>query len=487
MKTINSFIKSYLSCSKLHDDDHKLISADQASYEFHLIRRYLITHLKSDSLVAICLEKDYRYVLTMLACMDVGITYIPLKPDYPLERIEQIKQASLFNLLLDVHLVDKIFNQGGNDVQLDSFHKSENAPLYIVFTSGSTGLPKGVIIQRKAYTNFLNWVADYFSDIGRSDRILNTADFTFDLSMLDIAILITCNPNFFISKFNNNIFKLASEIEGLGITTMATVPNNITLLLNSNISSRVDYSSLKRLLLGGARFSYGLYATLQKDLGYVDIFNLYGPTEATVYCTVKKLTFDSDVVDKVVSVGRDISNCHTIILDHNMQELPAIIKGEVYIGGVQLMHSYINDVDKTSEVLIEIGSKLYYKTGDIGFKDQVDDLYITGRMDDTIKVSGYRVNLSDIDSYISSIPLVDECATIAIFDEIKENILVAYIASKVKDKDSIYNELRKIMPQYQLPQEIVFIDDFPLNNSGKISKNQLIELHKENLHKVKTK
>jgi acyl-coenzyme A synthetase/AMP-(fatty) acid ligase len=230
-----------------------------------------------------------------------------------------------------------------------------------------------------------------------------------------------------------------------------------------------------------------LYATLQKDLGYVDIFNLYGPTEATVYCTVKKLTFDSDVVDKVVSVGRDISNCHTIILDHNMQELPAIIKGEVYIGGVQLMHSYINDVDKTSEVLIEIGSKLYYKTGDIGFKDQVDDLYITGRMDDTIKVSGYRVNLSDIDSYISSIPLVDECATIAIFDEIKENILVAYIASKVKDKDSIYNELRKIMPQYQLPQEIVFIDDFPLNNSGKISKNQLIELHKENLHKVKTK
>lgn len=477
---INHFIRSFLSNATLYDSDDRLVSANQVNQEFKLIREYLLSNLSSNSIAAILLNKDYKYILTLLACMDAGITYIPLKVDCPEKRIQLIKETAAFDLLIDDELTNHILNQNKTSSTNESFEITEGKPLYIIFTSGSTGEPKGVTIQRRSFCNFVNWVDKYFSEITSNDRILNTADFSFDLSMLDIALLLTKNPHFHTSKFNNNIFTLASEIELLNITTMATVPNTFALLLTDGIYSRSDLSNLKHLLLGGARFSYGLYNKAQEYLSHTNIYNLYGPTEATVYCTAKRIAFKNEVIDKVVSAGRDISNCHTVIMSNSLQEQPAKTKGEVYISGIQLMQAYHNDKHKTQEVLVTVNGKQYYKTGDIGFKDQADNLYITGRLNDTIKISGYRVNLSDIDSYILSVSYISECATIAIHDEIKENVLIAYIKTSEKDKSTIYEELENMLPSYQIPQDIILIDQFPINSSGKISKNSLVDLYKSN-------
>ena len=129
---------------------------------------------------------------------------------------------------------------------------------------------------------------------------------------------------------------------------------------------------------------------------------------------------------------------------------------------------------KNNKVLLTIGSNIYYDTGDLSFVDSNENIFIVGRSDDSLKVDGYRVNLSDIDSYIQKLGYINECATIAIEDEIKNNIMVTFIkANQGTSKDKVYADLKSIMASYEIPKHLIFLDDFPLNNSGKICKKTL--------------
>lgn len=465
--------------SKFFTQEGHLIDQTTILNHYEYIKTYLLEHANEQSIVAINLDKNYKYVLTMLACMEIGLTFIPLKNSFPAKRINQIQKLSSFDLLLDDNLLNEILDKKTNQTEKRSFSLQKQHPLYIIFTSGSTGEPKGVVIQRQSFENFVQWVGNYFSDITNSDKLLNTADFTFDLSMLDIALLITKNLEFKISNFNNDIFKLAYEIEKNKITTMATVPNNFNILLSDEVFFRTNMSSLKHLLLGGARFSFGLYQNFKLKLPTINCYNLYGPTEATVYTTAVKLfsnDISSEVIDKTVTVGKAITNMKILVLNENMQVVGYDIKGDVYIEGPQVMAEYLNNQSKTNEVLLNLDKQTIYKTGDIGLLDKHGNLFITGRSDDTIKVEGYRVNLSDIDSYIHTIPNVIDCATIAIRDDIKENLLVLYVKVNAETtKKDFLDQLHEVLPTYQIPQKIFFIQDFPLNSSGKISKKDLRE------------
>ena len=478
---LNHSIKKSIEKSTFYTQEGIVVAKDTIDNEYSKIKHYLLHHFSDDTIIAVRLNKDYRYVLTMLACMELGLTYIPLKNDFPQNRIDQIQKLSSFDFLIDDSTLEAILNNELQSTDKNNFSLNKKKALYIIFTSGSTGEPKGVIIERDSFENFTKWVDTYFTHINEKDKLLNTADFTFDLSMLDIALLISKKLNFQISNFNNNIFKLAAEIEKYQISTMATVPNNFNLLLNDEIYKKCDMSKLQNLLLGGARFSYGLYNSFKEKLPNANIYNLYGPTEATVYCTAVKLfehDEESELIDKTVTIGKPILNMEVLVLDEEMQNVASDEKGDVYISGVQLMREYLNNPAKTEEVLIQHNNQILYRTGDIGLKDKNSNIYITGRSDDTIKVDGYRVNLSDIDSYIHTVPDVVDCATIAIEDKIKENILVLYV--KVNSditKEILFNKLHTILPSYQVPKKLFFIDEFPLNNSGKISKKDLITIY----------
>lgn len=460
----------------LFDREGLPVSDARVKAEYRAIKQYLLDFYSGNhDNVAIKQVKDYRYFLTMLACMEIGIPYIPMKYDYPLDRVEQIKEDAKFTLLLDDAKMAQILGYAGClNTTLPPVDGDKN--LYIIFTSGSTGRPKGVIIQRKALENFYAFMQVAFTNITSADRLLQVTEFTFDISLVDVGFFLNSNVALYFSGFDNNIFKLGYEIETHRITVLNTVPNNLNMFLSDLVADRVNYQSLRHLYIGGARFSFGLY---EKCLQYfrpdVDIYNFYGPTEATVYCHVHKISFDvnRDSKDCNVSIGKPLPGVEAFVVADG-QQAAANTHGELYIGGVQLMREYINNAKQTAKALVRFNGNLYYRSGDLAFVNEQNDFYIVGRADDTIKHRGFRINLLDIDSYITRLPYVQDSVTIAIPDEIAENHTVGFvILKKQKTVKELKKDLKGLLLDYQIPEKIVIIDRYPTNTSGKVSREAL--------------
>ncbi len=438
--------------------------------------------------VGIVLPRDHRYLIVILSCIELGITFVPLNIEFPESRINQIKLLAGIEVVIDeVYFsndVDLVKNNNVNEQILALTEKNTTA--YVIFTSGSTGAPKGVCISNDSFSAFCVWVNAEFSAISAEDRLLNLAEFSFDMSMLDVAICITRNAAMFFGNFSGNFFQLAYMVETFNISTLVSVPNNVNQILQDVIYKRSNFSSLKYLLLGGARFSAGLYNRLKelRDLGQsITTYNLYGPTEATVYCAVKQLVFDSfEVQEGVLSIGSANPNSELLLIDENGKViLDSQTNGELLIGGSQVMLGYVNNPEKTNEAFVDLEGKRYYRSGDIAYFSKNGDFYLVGRVDDTLKVGGYRVNLGDIDSYFSRHKRIVDAATIFVEEDDVNGYLVTYVTldeSSDVDVKGIEDEMRTTLAYYQMPKFILPINSLPLNSSGKICKLSLKKLFK---------
>ncbi|MGE3610891.1 MAG: AMP-binding protein [Bacteriovoracaceae bacterium] len=445
--------------------------------EYNSIKYYLLNQLDPQvDIVAIKATKDYRYLLTMLACLEIGMTYIPMMVDYPEHRVAQIQEDSHFKLLITDDLLERIIldNHPIKPVPTPDLNRIS----YVLFTSGSTGKPKGVMIPRKALSNFIDWVGEEFKHLNQDDHMLQVTEFTFDISLTDVGLFLHQNVHTHFSNFNSDLFKLAFEIENYKISALSTVPNNLSMLLSDMMAERVNLSALKTLMIAGARFSYGLYQKCINRLGtQIHLYNLYGPTECTVYSHQKKMSFDeaSDCSGLNIAIGKPLPNVSAIVVKDG-KRLSTREEGEVLLGGIQLLTEYMNEPEKTKTALIQFEGQTYYRTGDIGFYDEKGDFYIIGRLDDTIKVRGFRINLLDVDSYIHKLSYIEDCATIAIPHEIAENQTIAFIRLKEsKTVKEIKKDLLQYLLDYQIPEKIIFVDHYPTNSSGKIDKKVLKE------------
>ncbi|HXH74624.1 MAG TPA: AMP-binding protein [Bacteriovoracaceae bacterium] len=453
--------------------------------EYQCIRNYILSHVKDSEVIAIKATKDYRYLLTVLACMEIGIPYIPMMVDYPEHRVEQIREDSHFKLLVTDDLLSAMVQNNSSGRELGP--ENPEATSYIIFTSGSTGKPKGVMIPRKALSNFMQWVGDEFTHVTSQDHMLQVTEFTFDIVLTDVGLFLQKNVHVHFSNFNSDLFRLAFEIESNAITTLSTVPNNLSMLLSDVMKDRVNLSKLHTLMIAGARFSYGLYNKCKSHLGTsIHLYNLYGPTESTVYSHGKKMTFreDEDCAGLNVTIGKTLPNVTAVVVkDGEVKKTGE--EGELLLGGIQLLSKYMNDPEKTAQALIEFQGKTFYKTGDIAFCDPRGDYYVIGRLDDTLKVRGFRINLLDVDSYIHKLPYVEDCATIAIPHEIAENQTIAFLRLKSpKTVKEIKKDLLEYLLDYQIPEKMVMVESYPVNSSGKIDKKVLKENYLNSIKKT---
>lgn len=453
--------------------------------EYQTIKQYILDHHSTDTdSVAINQTKDYRYLLTMLACAEIGTPYIPLKPDYPMDRVSQIREDSKFTLLMDDEKMTEVLAYTGKaKSELPDVSQEKN--VYVIFTSGSTGRPKGVIIQRKSLENFLGFMDQTFTQVTSKDKLLQMTEFSFDLSVMDIALFLTKNVGMYFSNFENNIFKLGFEIDTHRISVLNTVPNTLNMFLSDAVADRMDYHCLRVLNIGGARFSHGLYEKCLNYLkpGNVDIFNFYGPTEATVYCHYHKLTYDpaKDLNGCTITIGKTIpGNKALIVVDG--QTVGPDQPGELYIGGLQLMREYINSPEQTKNALVHYEGETFYRSGDLAFRNAQGEFFITGRADDTIKHKGFRINLLDIDSYITRLPYIEDSVTIAIPNENTENQTLGFIILREqKTAKQIKKDLEALLLNYQIPEKIFFVDKYPTNVSGKVCRKTLKEQYLQSL------
>lgn len=471
----------------LHSVSGEAWPPEQVQQEFDRLTRYLRGHCGPGDAnrVALHLGHEARFVLAILACLEVGVTFVPLKKGWPQARINQILQLAEPRIALDDALYERVVAED----QAAAGRAIEPGPdelAYIIFTSGSTGAPKGVGISRLSFETFVRWLDGHFGAFGPNDRILYVADFTFDMSLLDVGLTIAKRAQAYVSQFNGNIFRLASEIEEFRISSLATVPNNLSMLLQEGVADRVNLASIRYLLLGGSRFSYGTYEAIfgkhrGKFASDVRVYNFYGPTEATVYTHARELTGRpaEDLCGVNVSIGVPFGKNTCLLLDASGRAIDGAGQtGELFLGGEQLMAGYFRDPEQTRSAFKTIDGERYYATGDLAFRADSGDYFIQGRLNETIKKRGFRVNLLDIDSYMQKVDSVQDCATIAVPDDLTENRLVAYVVLKSGESgDELRSRLKGILVDYQMPDEFRFVGSLPLNSSGKVCRKTLRETY----------
>ena len=353
----------------------------------------------------------------------------------------------------------------------------------MMFTSGSTGEPKGCSISKSSYLNFLKWVKNDFSQINLNHNILLNTNFTFDVSLMEIAILIINKNKFFLSD-KDDTFSILKNINKYDINILCIVPNSLDLLIDIENKKNKDLKSINYLFIAGSQFYGSLYKKIKKNssLKRCKVFNCYGPTEATIYCAYKKINLNKEnIIDKNISIGRQI-NGNELKIKHFRKDL--FVKnnnfGELYISGKQLMIGYEGKKDNG---VVYINKKRYYPSGDIAKKIN-KNIYIFGRKDDTIKTSGNRVNLNTLDNILQDYEKISQSKTISIDDKIRDKIIITFLISKNKIFSQkkltllTYKYLRRNLPIYYLPHRIIFIKKLPISLSGKIDKNKLIKLMK---------
>jgi acyl-CoA synthetase (AMP-forming)/AMP-acid ligase II len=450
------------------------IKAGQLRREYSSVRSFIQAH-SSGRLVGIELEYGYRYFLAILACMELGIGYVPLRRTWPRARIAQIRELTGLGCVLTEEENERIFSYSGR-IDRQPLTPDTNGILYVICTSGTSGEPKAVAISRKAYCAFLGEIDKIFSGISGSTRWLMMPDFTVDMSLMDIGLFILRGFPLHFTEFESNIFQLAAEIETHEIQGLNTVPNNVSMLVSDGVVDRCDISSLSHLLIGGARFPEELLGRIRSRCSReCEVFNIYGPTEITICSHIEPLRGvpKDHFRGSHATVGNPFPfvQCRLEAADGSPIHSPGV-EGELLLGGGQVMLEYLGRPEATERAVRSIDGVRYYRTGDLAYCDEQGRYYVTGRNDETLKRRGYRVNLHDIDAYIRRIPGVEEVATIALPHPGVDHILVTFARSE-RTSDELRSEMVRVLALHQVPDIVVPIDRFPLNNAAKICRMTL--------------
>ncbi len=356
-------------------------------------------------------------------------------------------------------------------------------PAHILFTSGSTGVPKGVVITHANVIAFIEWAVRYFGT-APDDRISGHPPLHFDLSTFDIygtfaagAQLHLVTPE--VSLLPN---KLAEFIRRSELTQWFSVPSILNYMAKFDVVRPGDFPSLKRLLWCGEVFPTPALIYWMRRLPHVRFTNLYGPTEATIassYYTVPACPEDEKAA---IPIGTPCDGEELLVLDEDLRRLPPGEVGDLYIGGVGLSPGYWRDPRKTAEVFLphpfraEPGARIY-KTGDLARLGEDGLVYFLGRADSQIKSRGYRIELGEIETALNSLGLLKEVAVVAVDTEGFEGktICCAYAPAAEVTVPRLKEELGRLVPAYMLPARWLELEVLPKNANGKIDRRELKE------------
>jgi myxalamid-type nonribosomal peptide synthetase MxaA len=495
--------------------------------------------VRPEMLVGICVERSLLMIIGLLGILKAGGAYVPLDPAYPQERLTWMLSDSQVSILLtQKHLLVEQEFDGLHVICLDTdweviSHESEENLVsgttpenlaYVIYTSGSTGKPKGVMIQHQSLVNFtLAAIVEY--GFTQSDGILQFASISFDAAVEEIYPCFISGGTLIIRNEQMldiaNFFKQCQEWEITVLDLPTAYWHHLTFELTTTKLRLPE--SLRLVIIGGEQVLPERVKMWQKYVGdYPQLVNTYGPTEATVVTTIYKLpkaSFSSENTLSGVPIGKPIRNVQVYVLDKNLQPVPIGIKGELYIGGVNLARGYLNRPDLTTEKFISnpfsdfglpildfrLGdcsknledcdrtqfsnqisnpkSKIQnlkfnrlYKTGDLVRYLPDRNIEFLGRIDNQVKMRGFRIELGEIEVVLTQHSEIKEVVVIAQQDATGNQYLVAYVVPKQKSvpkSSELRRFLRDKLPEYMLPKVFVMLEALPLTTNGKLDRKAL--------------
>jgi amino acid adenylation domain-containing protein len=478
--------------------DHQLTYAELNIAANQLAHVLIDRGVKPDMPVGLCLERSVDMVVALLAVLKSGGAYLPLDPDYPLERLKYMVEDAQIPLILTQNILKSRFSGTPKDILcLDeerpllaaqsqanpSVAVAPNHLAYIIYTSGSTGNPKGVMIEHRAVSHFVQAAITHY-DITASDCLLQFGSISFDLAVEEIFTCLSAGAR--LQLRNDDMLgsptRFLQSCQDWGITVL-DLPTAYWHQLVANLEpTQVSLPpALRLVIIGGERVLPSLVKVWQQKVGdYPRLINSYGPTEATVVATGFWITHDANIPQDV-PIGRPFSNTEVYILDTKYQPVPIGTPGELYIGGYSLARGYLNRPDLTQSKFIphpfsSRSNARLYKTGDQVRYLPDGNLEFLGRIDNQVKIRGFRIELGEIETALLQYPGIRETTVIAQADKSADQRLIAYIVERPDQpvsEPALREFLTQILPTYMVPAAIITLEALPLTPNGKIDRQAL--------------
>ena len=415
--------------------------------------------------VAIVMKRSPELLYLIYQLLNIGITFIPIDPNYPINRIDYILSESQPDLVLSDNTINI-------DYQKTKTIESKNTA-YILYTSGTTGNPKGIKISKESLFNFIDGVSEII-DFSPDKRIACLTTISFDIFFLESIMAQYKGLSIVLANENEqrNPKLMAKLILDNNVDMVQMTPSRMQLLLNHD-KELYSLKNVKIIMVGGEVFPLSLLQILQKKTT-AKIYNMYGPTETTIWSTVSDLT-EKDHVD----IGVPIKNTEIFIIDENFHLLPNGQVGEICIAGKGLANGYVGKNDLTAEKFIYIPQKpdvKVYRTGDLGRQLANGNYEYLGRTDNQVKVRGNRVELEEIETHLNQFNGIKQSVVVALKINETDKILEAFYTSENNiDSKNIENFLSTKLPSYMVPSIFKRVEDFIQTANGKIDRKRVIE------------
>ena len=456
-----------------------------------LANHLLSKGVKTGDNVCIFIKRSFEMMIGILGILKSGAAYVPIDPKTPKERINFLLDDADCSLLVtnsglfgEMNCEQKIvlLDMDNDIIATHSTDEpgcniSDQDIAVILYTSGSTGYPKGVLLSHSALANRFLWGREEYKH-STEDIVLQHASYTFDFSLFEMFTALANGGKLVLARpdFHYESFYLTELIQREGITKMGSSPS----LLNAYIHLPVFEKtiSLKQVFLGGEILHYNLQETFFKKSS-AELINIYGPTETSI--SVLHWTCRRGDKEKVIPIGFPVANMKIYLLDENQEPVPDGTPGEIYISGPGVGSGYHNRPELTAKHFLRDPfspgkETLMYRTGDFGKKRPDGAIQFLGRKDHQLKIRGLRVEIEEIEHHIISHKSVSDCVVSDIENKNGELKLVAYViptpGSKL-DSNEISKHLLRVLPDYMVPGMFLEITKFPLSPHGKIDRKSL--------------
>jgi amino acid adenylation domain-containing protein len=475
--------------------------------------------VKQGDRVGIFVHKSFASLICVFAVMKAGGVYVPLDPNAPTKRLAYISENCGIKVLLTstnkfpqvMEIMEEgspirtvVFTDNEKEVSHSDLKALEVIPwssvlvkednkltttgtietdlAYILYTSGSTGEPKGVMISHRTILTFINWCDETFR-ITPEDRVTSHAPLHFDLSTFDIYVTIKAGATIVLIPEKTSVFpiRLVKLLQDEGVTVTYLVPSVLSLMVNYGKLFDHDLSNLRLILFAGEVFPIKYLRDLVAALPNPEYYNLYGPTETNVctYYKVQSRDLEPELTQPV-PIGKACENMEVFVIGDGGELINGPDEqGELWVRGSCVAQGYWGDREKSKQNFVPNPfqtnyEEVSYRTGDIvALHEDGENWVYIGRRDHMIKSRGYRIELGEIESSLYSHNGVKEAAVVAIPDELVGNRIKAFIVPMEKNgltlKDLEIHVTEKL-PRYMVPESFEFREELPKTSTGKINR-----------------
>jgi D-alanine--poly(phosphoribitol) ligase subunit 1 len=492
---VTSILSRFIECSTQFPDapaifiDHRSYTYGELNGLCSAVGALLKAHdIRKGDRVGIFTENNIYTYASLLGILSCGAGYVPLNHDMPVERNKGIIADAGLKVLLYSENEEKAHELSlasgracrpinnritPNQGKLEPVNQMHSDLCYLLYTSGTTGKPKGVPIYHRNLAAFMDMILESGRyDFNRNDRFLQMFELTFDLSVFSFLVPLSVGASFYpIPRQGITYLEVADTLQTREITVALMVPSVINYL--RPYFGEINLPQLRYSLFCGEALYHDTLSSWSQCVPSAKIENLYGPTEATIFC----LRYEWEPGESphpqgkgIVPIGRPMEGMDAVIMDDNGLDE----EGELCLSGEQVTLGYWNNPSKSAEAFRTKNGDKFYRTGDLCKIDQAGNFLYLGRIDNQIKIDGHRVELEEIEFHARLFCGDKQVIAAVNTSEAGGHFILLFIESEKDLRQGLRDHLKKHLPDYMMPKEIITVSLFPLNTNGKIDRKALV-------------